>query len=143
MMASAGAYCVASMLGNLMVLSPGAAAVAAVLEVALVGAMTQLLLWIKELGARFQQTFTALMGSGAIVFIMALPISFVQMQMGDQGAVLPSVMILVLIFWHLSVVGHILRHAMSAPFFVGVLLAVIYMYVSISVIQSLFVTQAN
>ncbi len=143
MAASALVYGIASMLGNLLVLSPGAAVVSGMLEVALIAAMTQLLLWIKELGPRFQQTFTALMGSGAIIFIMALPLSFVQMQMGEQGAILPSVMILVLVFWHLSVVGHILRHAISAPFFVGVLLAVIYMYVSISVMQSLFVTNTN
>ena len=143
MAVSALAYGIASALGNLLVLSPGAAVLSGALEVALIGAMTQLLLWIKELGARFQQTFTALMGSGAIIFLMALPLSFIQMQMGDQGAILPSVMIVVLVFWYLSVVGHILRHAISAPFFVGVLLAVIYMYVSISVIQSLFVTNSN
>ena len=80
------------------------------------------------------------MGTGAILGLFALPLLFMQMQTGDQPALLPSVLILGLMIWNLSVAGHILRHAISAPFFVGVLLALVYMYVSISVMRSLFVT---
>lgn len=140
MLISALAYTLINALGALLVLSPAQAILSAILEVALIGAMTQLLLWIKEQGARFQQTFTAMMGSGAIIVVLALPLSFIQAQAGEQGAFLPSVMILGLMFWNLTIVGHILRHAIAAPFFIGVLLAVIYMYVLISVTRSLFVT---
>ena len=107
---------------------------------ALMGAMAQLLLWIRELGARFVQTFTALMGTGAIMGVLALPLLFIQLQMGEQPALIPSLLILGLMIWNLAIVGHILRHAMGAPFFVGVLLAVVFMYVSVSVMRSLFVT---
>ena len=49
-------------------------------------------------------------------------------------------LILVLIFWNLVVVGHVLRHAVDAPYYVGALLAVLYMYVTVSVTRSFFVT---
>ena len=138
MLISTLAYGVASMLGAMLKLSPGAAFLSGLLDAALVGAMTQLLLWIREKGARFQQTFTALMGTGAILTFLALPLVYVQLQLGDQGAVMPSILVLGLTLWYFAIIGHILRHAISAPFFVGVLLAILYMYVSTSVMRSLF-----
>lgn len=140
MLASMLVYTVASVLVGLLNLSPIAALFSGVLDVALVAAMTQLLLWIKALGARFQQTFTALMGTGAILGFLALPLLYIQLQIGEQPALLPSLLTLALMIWNLAIVGHILRHAIGAPFFVGVLLAVVFMYVSISVMRSLFIT---
>lgn len=134
------AYATTSVFIGLLNLSPVAALLSGVFDMALVAAMTQLLLWIKDLGARFQQTFTALMGTGAILGLLALPLLYIQLQVGEQAALLPSVLILALVVWNLAVVGHILRHAMGAPFFVGLLLAVVFMYVSVSVMRSLFVT---
>lgn len=140
MLVSMLVYAVASVLIGLLNLAPIAALLSGILDVALVAAMTQLLLWIKALGTRFQQTFTALMGTGAMLGFLALPLLYIQLQMGDQPALLPSVLTLGLMIWNLAIVGHILRHAIGAPFFVGVLLAVVFMYVSISVMRSLFVT---
>ena len=74
MLVSALAYGFASALVGLLSLEPIPALLSAVLDVALMGAMTQLLLWIRELGPRFQQTFTALMGTGAILGMLALPL---------------------------------------------------------------------
>ena len=133
-------YGLVGILVGLMSLSPGQAIISSVLDIALVGSMTQLLLWIKEMGPRFQQAFTALMGTGAIMGFLALPLVFLQVQAGDQPALLPSVMLLGLVMWSLGIVGHILRHTISAPFYVGVLLAVLYMYVSMSIMRSLFAT---
>lgn len=132
------AYALTGIMVGLMSLSPGQAFISSVLDIALVGSMTQLVLWIKEMGPRFQQAFTALMGTGAIMGFLALPLVFLQIQAGDQPALLPSLMLLGLVMWSLGIVGHILRHTISAPFFVGVLLAVLYMYVSMSIMRSLF-----
>jgi hypothetical protein len=140
MLVSVVAYALASVLVSLMSLAPGVALLAALFDVALMGAMTQTLLWIRELGPRFQQTFTALMGTGAILGFLALPLLFVQMLLGEEGAMVPTILMLALTFWNLAIVGHILRHAITAPFFVGALLAVLYMYVSISIMRSLFAT---
>lgn len=134
------AYVLASILVSALSLSTGKALVSGILDVALVAAMTQLLLWIRELNARFQQTFIALMGSGAIIGFLALPLLAMQMAAGEQAAALPSLIIVGLMFWNVAIVGHILRHAIDAPFFVGVGIALIYMYVSVSVMRSLFTT---
>ncbi|HHJ80432.1 MAG TPA: hypothetical protein ENJ65_02240 [Candidatus Tenderia electrophaga] len=134
------AYGMAGFLMGVMNMPAGQAFISSVLDIALVGSMTQLLLWIKDMGPRFQQAFTALMGSGAILGFLALPVLFLQMQMGDQPAFIPSLMIISMVIWNLTVVGHILRHTISAPFFVGMLLAVTYMYVSMSIMRSLFAT---
>ena len=140
LLVSTVAYAIVGLLVGLTSLSLGEALISTVLDIALVGSMTQLILWIKEMGPRFQQAFTALMGTGAIVGFLALPLAFLQMQAGEEPAVLPSVLLLGLVMWSLGIVGHILRHTISAPFFVGVMLAVMYMYVSMSIMRSLFVT---
>lgn len=133
-------YGIVSALIGLLNLTPGAAFLSAIFDIALVGAMTQLLLWIKHLTPRFQQAFTALMGSGAILGLFALPWLFLNMQMAEAPALLPSLIILGLVMWNLGIVGHILRHTISAPFYVGVLLAILFMYVSMSTMRSLFGT---
>jgi hypothetical protein len=140
MLVSMLGYAIISVLVGLMDLKPVFAVLSGILDVALVAAMTQLLLWIKDMGGRFMQTFTALMGTGAILGVVAVPLLLIQMQIGDQVTFLPKVFIIALTIWNLAIVGHILRHAISAPFYVGVLLAVVYMYVSVSVMRSLFIS---
>jgi len=139
MLVSMLVYGLAGILMGVMSMPAGQAFISSVLDIALVGSMTQLLLWIKDMGPRFQQAFTALMGSGAILGFLALPVLFLQMQI-DQPAFIPSLIIVSMVIWNLTVVGHILRHTISAPFYVGMLLAVTYMYVSMSIMRSLFAT---
>lgn len=52
--------------------------------------------------------------------------------------VLPTLLLLALLFWNLVVVGHILRHALSTNLGMGAVLATVYMYVSLSIIKILF-----
>ncbi len=134
------AYGLAGIMIGMISMPPGQTFISSLLDIALVGSMTQLLLWIKDMQPRFQQAFTALMGTGAILAFLALPVLFLQIQMGEQPAFIPSLIIICMVLWNLTVVGHILRHAISAPFFVGMLLAVTYMYVSMSIMRSLFAT---
>lgn len=132
------AYGFVSILIAVLSLSSGQALASGLLDVALVGAMTQLLLWIRELTSRFYQTFIALMGSGAIIGFIAWPLLIMQLQAGEQAAILPTLVIVGLMIWNIAIVAHILRHAIDAPFFVGVGMSLIYMYVSVSIMTSLF-----
>ncbi len=134
------AYGLVSVLIAALSLPLGQALASGVLDVALVGAMTQLLLWIRELNSRFYQTFIALMGSGAIIGFIAWPLLIMQVQAGEQAMVLPSLIIVGLMIWNVAIVAHILRHTIDSPFFVGVGMALIYMYVSVSIMNSLFST---
>lgn len=110
---------VLSTLINQVRLSLGSSLFVAVLEMAVVVALTVALLHAFSRGPRTVQTLTALMGTGtvigALVFVVlvALP-------------ALPPAIRLAIFLWNLLVMAHILRHALDTPFFVGFLVAVGY-----------------
>lgn len=121
---------------SLLTLGPVASVISAFVDMGVLIGLTQLVLWIKDLGPRFTQTATALAGTGAIITLIALPFLVVQSQVGEDARFLPSVVVLVLMVWNLNIVGHILCHALSAKKWVGLGLAIVYMYVSISVFRA-------
>ena len=87
--------------------------------------------------ARFRQTASALLGSGALLGLLLLPIIALS-QAGEGLAQLASPLWLVLFAWSLTVTGHVLRHALQLPFPAGVLLALVYFVLSLSLVQALF-----
>ncbi len=136
--AAAAAYALIGSLISLLTLGPIAAVLSAVVDTGVLLGLTMLVLWIKDTGERYTQTATALAGSGAILMGIALPLLILQAKLGVDGNTLPSLLVLVLMVWNLNVVGHILRHALDTKFFVGLLLSVVYLYVSISVFRAFF-----
>jgi len=83
--------------------------------------------------ARFTQTVTALLGTGVILNLLALPLIFLTAEAPVQGEpVLPYALLLGLLFWSLAIFGHISRHALEAPMAVGVLFGLLYLLVSYS-----------
>jgi hypothetical protein len=81
---------------------------------------------------RFQQTFSALTGSGALLSLVSWPfmLMLLRLPQGDAKAALPSLLIVLLMFWSITVIAHILRHALSSGFALGVLLALAYAIIS-------------
>lgn len=132
----------ASLLAALVELRGAQAVMAALVDTGLLTLMTQLTLWIRNLGARLTQTLTALAGAGTVMTVISLPILIWQHAVGlpPQGSMMPTLTLLALLLWNLVVMGNILRHALSAPIFVGTLLAILYVYISISLFRSLFLT---
>ncbi len=116
-------------------------------DVGLLGGLAYLILWVRQLGARFVQVFTALLGTGTFFEILALPLLYWQreamaaFQNGTDegsGTVFISAFVLWLVlFWSLVVIGHILRHALSTNMPVGMALAVLYMFISVALNQQL------
>ncbi len=98
------------------------------------------LLYVQRKRERIVQTLTALAGTGALITIVSLPISGwfhgADKESGEGG--LAVLMLLLLVGWSLAVVGHILRHALSAPYFAGLVLAVLFYWLSITVFRALF-----
>jgi hypothetical protein len=87
--------------------------------------------------ARFHQTATALAGSGALLGLLLLPV--VGVGAGDgRGTELAALLWLGVFAWSLAVTGHILRHALDLPLAGGVLGAVLYMAVSLALLDLLF-----
>jgi hypothetical protein len=108
------------------------ALLAALLDTVLFTVLCYVLLWTRMLGNRFTQTMTALAGSGSLLALIAVPLVYWQKQLGlpANGALtFPALLLFVWSCWNISVVGHILRHALSTAFALGLGLAVVYAYI--------------
>jgi hypothetical protein len=108
-------------------------------SVLLVG-LTGTLLYVQRRNTRLVQTLTALAGTGSIITFLAIPLSGM-LHSADQGAGgsgLALLLLLVLTAWSLAIAAHIFRHALSVPYFVGLVMAVVFYWISISVFRALF-----
>jgi hypothetical protein len=122
-------------------LPPERALLSAIVELVLMLGMIRMMLWVRDLWPRFQQTVTALLGTGVLFGFVAVPLMWWQSQYAQpMDAFAPSLLIFILFAWSVAVTGHILRHALNTPFYVGVLLSLLYTYVSITILRALFVT---
>lgn len=104
-------------------------AVAVVLPLLLI----RIVLGLRGHPARWQQTATALFGTGALLAALSLPLSAA----GPEPAPALIVAGLVVFIWSFAVDAHIWRHALEASFAVGLAVAVVLFTVSISVITSI------
>jgi hypothetical protein len=86
--------------------------------------------------ARFVQTAAAMTGCDALISSFAVPLlSWMALSAQSKGAYL---MLLGLMLWHLAVVAHIFRCALSRPLGVGIGLAIVYVVLSYQVMLLLF-----
>lgn len=135
-------YFVASLVVAWIQLAPHLAIPAALLDTAFLSAMAAVVLWVQSHVSRFPQTITALAGSGAMLTAIAVPVVLWQQQATagnpEAGLILPSLLLLLWTAWNIVVVGHILRHALSTIFAVGIVLAVAYMYLAFKLAGVLF-----
>ena len=136
------AHTITGILISIVQLNAANAVAAGITDTLLLCALTFVLLSAHRLGARLTQTLTALAGSGAIIGLIALPVTgwFYQAHAGTGSGGLPALILLVLIAWSITVVGHVLRHALSAPFFLGMIAATAFYGISIWVLNTLFPT---
>lgn len=111
-----------------------------ILDTLLLVVLTGTLLYVQRRKARLVQTVTALAGTGAIITFLALPLSG-WLHRADQAAHeggFALLLLLILTGWSLAVAGHIFRHALSVPYFIGLVLAAVFYWISISVFRALF-----
>ncbi|MCF6336684.1 MAG: hypothetical protein L3J84_01850 [Gammaproteobacteria bacterium] len=96
-----------------------------------------LALWITDQQSRIIQTVTAFTATGTLFEIMGWPlVAYLQRTSADDPSSL-SILLLVLIIWNISVIGHILRHAVDVPMWIGTGIALLYIYTSIRVMVAL------
>jgi len=111
------------------------------LDTVLLAVLTGTVLYVQGRNARLVQTLTALAGTGAIITLISLPVSgwFLGADPESrEGGLAIMLLLLILVFWSIAVVGHIFRHALSAPYFVGLVLAIVFYGISFSVFRVLF-----
>ena len=103
--------------------------------VALYAALTQL-----KLRARFMQAATALLGSGTVLGLVAIPLLTLNPTGHQESdlAALGAFLLLGLVIWGILVTGHILRHTLSITLGQGAAIAVAFQIVAVTLVTSLF-----
>ena len=99
-----------------------------------------LALVLRNSSERFIQAGTALMGSMALLSLIAIPVMSLavvsgEVSSGSGGALL---LLLILILWSMVVLGHILRHMLDTNLARGVAMGVAYTLFSYVVMSKLF-----
>jgi hypothetical protein len=136
-------YVAAGLLMAMQHMSHAGAVGLVLLDTVLFGFLIWLLLWVRLMQNRFLQTFTALLGASAVLEIIAVPLvvwqqsAIVSDEMTAAGIV-ASLLLWAWLFWSLLVIGHILRHAIDTILPIGVMLALLYMFITFSVTRSVF-----
>lgn len=114
---------------SVIVFGPTADALRTVLaDTVLMVAGLWLLLWLTGHAARYQQTLTAVFGTGALLSLLSIPFNLWQSALGDATAfaAAPRAAILGIVLWSFVINGHILARALSKPFFVGLMIAIAF-----------------
>lgn len=111
------------------------------LDICLLMVFTWTLLWFKSHPLRFVQTMTALLGSGAILALIAMPLQFTAVSAGakpDSLAALALGILVFLIIWSMLVTAQILRYALDVGMGLAVALSFTYITSSSILLKYLF-----
>lgn len=115
---------------------PVAAGLQVLLEGFLLAAFLCGVLFLSGKLARWLKTAIALFGCDALISTLALPI-LIWLDF-HPDAQMVFLLLVTLMLWHLLVVSHIFRHALSVPFLAGFVLAFAYTSMTYQVLLSLF-----
>ncbi|MGC1951134.1 MAG: hypothetical protein WA970_00825 [Gammaproteobacteria bacterium] len=116
------------------------ALLAGMLDTLLLAAMTMSVLHLQRLQNRLKQTLTALAGTGTLIGMIAIPLSSWLHSANEANGetVAPALLLLLLIGWSLTVAGHVLRHALSTAFIMGLVLAMVFYWITINILNAIF-----
>jgi hypothetical protein len=84
---------------------------------------------------RFRQTLASLLGTGALLTLLATPFSLWSVSLEGAARTGPSLIVLVIMVWLIIVYAHVYSRAVSRPFGVGVVLAVAYYLLNILMLE--------
>jgi hypothetical protein len=89
---------------------------------------------------RFNQSATALLGTGTLIGILALPVVALSSVGGGESdaATLGSLLLVGLLCWSILVTAHIVRHAFALSLGQGIGIAVAYQFLAIVILNLLF-----
>ncbi|MDE2233938.1 MAG: hypothetical protein KGL13_04150 [Gammaproteobacteria bacterium] len=98
-----------------------------------------LLLSVLHLRSRINQTLVALLGTGILLMLANLPFLWLIEQHKFPQLRLTAYLILIGLFvWSIAVMTHILRHAMTGPNYLALLLAAFYQISNLLLLNWLF-----
>lgn len=139
------AYFVAGWLLSAAVYGPGVGLLQTLADISFLSAYTYLFLWLNSRVERFTQTLTALLGAGAIITVVAIPLSTsVSRAVGSGEPVNGAAGLgyLLLMGWLVVVYAHIYRHAFSKSWAMGLMFSFGYILLGSLVIELLLPTSS-
>ncbi|MGA9853496.1 MAG: hypothetical protein WBR15_11275 [Gammaproteobacteria bacterium] len=84
-----------------------------------------LVIWRKP--ARFNQAVLALLGTGTIIMLVAVPVSFAATLLPPSPAVdVAGVLLYGILAWNILVMGFVTRHALDTSLLIGIIIAGTY-----------------
>ena len=98
------------------------------LDLILLGGLLHLALLVRRHPRRFEQTLSALTGTGTFMALLALPL--MTWIIGGGSAELPSVLLLALMVWSIAIMAHILRQTFETSIWIGAICALGYTFLS-------------
>ena len=133
-------YMISGMAVSLINLSVSKAILIVIVDTAMLLSFIYTGLWIRSFFNRAIKTITAIAGTNTLFTIIGLPLAMaLNNQPKDQASIF-SMIYLILAIWNVGVLGHILRSALNMPSWVGIIIALMYFYVSINVLWALSIT---
>jgi len=99
-------------------------------------------LWIRSFLNRSIQTITALAGTGIIFDSISWPLVMLAANYPADEVMFPRYLLLIFLFWNITVIGHILRNALSIPFWAGIGISILYVFTYLRVIRVLFIANS-
>jgi hypothetical protein len=111
--------------------SPAMALLAALAGTLIMVALVHGLLLMHRLHSRVTQTLSALAGCEVLIGLLGVPLTAL-FYAGGGMAELAVLLSLLLLVWNLAVAAHIFRHALSVSMGIGVLFAIGYILISMS-----------
>ncbi|HRX61418.1 MAG TPA: hypothetical protein P5260_09435 [Candidatus Competibacter sp.] len=123
------AYGLSSLLVLLTEVPAPVALLQVLLDMVLLGGLLYLGLILHRHPKRFEQTLTALTGTGSLMGLLALPLAiWIDHQQPGGDIALPSTLMFVLMVWSIAVIAHILRHAFDISIWLGVVYSLSYTF---------------
>ena len=118
----------------------GTSMLVGITETALVCALMAGALHLQKLPERLPQTLAALAGTGAVLNVIALPLSIGMKVVRERGGDVSTLELLSfgLLFWSWAITAHILRHALSVRFGTGLGFAMVFFIITLTVMRALF-----
>lgn len=125
--------------------SAGYAMLTGFLESSLLLVITALFVYLRSVPERWLQTSTALAGTGTVFSLFAFPLFYwgVFFPLGPDAQSLIGLLVSLLVFWNIAVMTHILRHAMSSSWLLGVLGSITYIALISYVLQQLLPVEGS
>ncbi len=128
--------------------TPGHSFLSALVEIFILLLFTVGLLALSGKTGRWIQTITAMSGTGVVLSLIAFPVYLLMSMLGTASAdanpiYTVAVMVLAaLALWNIAVMAHILKEALEVGMFTGVMLAISYIWIILTVSAALFPTES-